>query len=367
MRTRIARIEVAVHEGSTSRPIQNARAAWRDRRGVRLSLFDESDRVGLGEASPLPGWSPDTFEAARDALLAFDVGRLGAFDLDRGIEEELARWSSTISSAIPSARFALETALLDLAGQAAKRPIHALLSPRQATALPIAALLESNDEKEAEAAIARGIRTLKKKMDGQRLDHDLDALITLRARLPKATSLRLDFNQSIADPASLFRLDRSMPELVEEPLPFDRLLRLERAPVPIALDESLAFDADEPRLTDLAERRMIAAIVLKPTMLGGFVRCLALARLAHRLGLGVVVTHLFDGPISYIAAIELAHAIGETRFAHGLSQHVGLDAWPAACLPAIERGEILPRSSAGLGLAFKTGEGDDAVDPRCRA
>jgi L-alanine-DL-glutamate epimerase-like enolase superfamily enzyme len=70
------------------------------------------------------------------------------------------------------------------------------------------------------------------------------------------------------------------------------------------------------------------------------------------MGLGVVVTHLFDGPIAMAAACELALALPKT-LACGLDVHDGLTAWPPCDVPQ-RRNDCLvsPNSTSGLGVCL---------------
>ena len=100
-----------------------------------------------------------------------------------------------------------------------------------------------------------------------------------------------------------------------------------RALVPVALDESL--QGGDSLVTSLLEAGVCQALVLKPMALGGILRCLHLARLAARHGVGVVVTHLFDGPVALAAATELALALPGRVLACGLDLHPGLGSGPS--------------------------------------
>lgn len=70
-----ARLQVA--RGRLPAGARNARAAWTERAALWLALEDEAGHVGYGEAAPLPGYSDETFEAARTALEAFAAALAG--------------------------------------------------------------------------------------------------------------------------------------------------------------------------------------------------------------------------------------------------------------------------------------------------
>lgn len=328
---RIARVHLRRVDGRLARPVATGRSVFDERCGLWFALQDAEGRLGQGEASPLPGYSPDTLEEAMDAL-----GRVeGPLDLDA---------LDGVTS--PSARFALETALLDLIGQMRGVPLRWLLGAApEPGPRPLCALALDLDG--ARAAVARGVGCLKLKI-GRDLDGELALLDALRRELGDGVQLRLDANGSLppADaPALLRELVRFRPELVEEPVA--ELDALDRSPVPLALDESLQR-ADRARLARLLGRGDVAALVLKPMALGGALRCLELARAARDAGAAAIVSHLLDGPLALRAAAELALALPAGP-AVGLDAHPGLGAWPALPLPMLGPAHVLPVALRGLG------------------
>jgi len=52
------------------RPIRTAQGTIAERRGLYLTLTDATGAEAVGEAAPLPGFSPDTLAEARAALEA---------------------------------------------------------------------------------------------------------------------------------------------------------------------------------------------------------------------------------------------------------------------------------------------------------
>src|SRR5262245_12902600 len=84
-----------------------------------LELTDDQGRTGLGEASPLAPFSSDNNVTCASALANIHA-RLAPLSLDVPPAEAIVRAIAPIAPAlamVPAARFALETALLDLLGQ----------------------------------------------------------------------------------------------------------------------------------------------------------------------------------------------------------------------------------------------------------
>lgn len=278
---------------------KNAKRLWTEREGRLLRLFAAGE-WGLGEASPLPGYSPDTLEEVEAALSALptDLG----LDLDHPLASA-AEISAPLAS-VPAARFAAETALLDLAARKLQIPAARLLGPERSGLRAVAELLAGP---EAVAVHRSGIAAVKIKIAG--LAEDLDLIRAVRAAAP-GLRVRLDANQLPLDAAFVRALEPLEIEFLEEPGTIP-----ESGP-PLALDESLRAPGGTARLEALAPR--LGAVVLKPAVLGGLAASLAWAERAARLGVPSVVSHLFDGPVAASALRALALALPPGGPAHGL-------------------------------------------------
>jgi L-alanine-DL-glutamate epimerase-like enolase superfamily enzyme len=242
-----------------------------------------------GEAAPLPGFGDD--------------------DLDRATAE-LAAWLDEPRAPLtsPSARYAVE----QLA-----RP------PGPAPALTAAVVVD--DPAAAAAAVAAGAPALKLKLDG----HDDRARVAaIRAAAPRA-ALHADANQiwplaevgdRLADLADLGLA------YVEEPAA--GLAARLRGPlaVPVALDESLADPERERWLPAALASGALAALVCKPTVLGGRAGLAPLWAAAQAAGVAVSVSHALEGPLALASHRALAAALAPTAL-HGLGPHPALAAW----------------------------------------
>jgi O-succinylbenzoate synthase len=369
--TRMRLVEQRFRFESEDRAVaRDARRSWSERTTLLVVLEDSEGRQGLGEAAPLPDYSPDSLDQARSALAPLAEAGLAAVELGApGSSRVLHDLSASIAT--PSARFALESALLDLWSRRSGEPAWALLARLRAeisgsdgpnvasfeNGRPVAALLPSGVEpalRHAEAAFARGIRSFKAKIGTQGAwSEELGMLRDVRERFPRAR-LRVDANQSLS-PAELAARLPALRELelewLEEPTP--RFPDGIESPlgVPVALDESLQTHTPDP---ESARRHGVRAYVLKPTTLGGFVRSFELADDARSAGLAVAVSHAYEGPVGFSALASLALSLGSGRPADGLDRHPGIA--DTTSLPAYdaEQGRIRTWSEPGFGLSLAT-------------
>lgn len=343
---RLRKLEVLRTEGHVG-DLRGAAAGQNRRAGLLVRVRDGDGCIGQGEASPLPGYSPDTLEECAEQLKSIDVTALsgsGDFPVGRWVENALT--GSAVAA--PAARFGFETALLDWLGQRLGVSVTALLAgPDAATRrVPLAALV--NDLPAARAAFARGIRTFKLKISPTTWRDDLHLARVLRKELGAAIALRFDANRGLSPTdatTKLRELAEFAPEFVEEPVPSQEFKHLTDSPVPLAADESLALPGAWPALAAVCR-----VLVLKPTLLGGLSACLALARDATSRGLAAVVTHTYDGPLALAAAAELAAALPGRVLACGLDRHNGLAAWPEVAIPQLGPDYVESAGRPGLGL-----------------
>jgi o-succinylbenzoate synthase len=348
-------------------PASDARHVWNERATLLVVVEDSEGGLGLGEAAPLPGYSPDSLDEAWSVLAPLTRSLLveGA----AVTASELRSATETIAS--PSARFALESALVDLWARRRGEPAWALLArlrdelfglneaptrPAE-TGCAVAALLPLGNKpalEHAERAFSHGVRCFKAKAGVPRAwSEELATLRALRRQYPDAR-LRVDANQSLS------------PEELWQRLPAFRELRLEwleeptahfpdgidwEVGVPLALDESLQAGAPDAAA---ARDHGVRAFVLKPTTLGGYLRSFALADAAARTGVAVVASHAYEGPLGFSAIAALSLALGADRPPDGLDRHAGVA--DAAVLPAFDTDQRRVRAwtEPGFGLALAT-------------
>ncbi len=324
--------------GGPTAPIENARHSWTERRGLLLVLEDAS----LGEATPLPEFGDDNLTRAREALETAAIGALLELRHPNDLAAELQRVAS------PSARFALETALLDRLARTREQPLADLLAGCRVTeSVPLAELggMLGMDQPHPRTG------AIKFKARGRDLVLEERALADLRSRLGSEIEIRLDLNGSLdLDPArrALEMYGRYDVRFVEEPVSGRRLLELGQTAVSWLADESLR---DGSLADELVNCEACAGVVLKPTLLGGLTRCLALGKLAKSRDKLALVSHTFEGPVALAAAAELALALSPEE-ACGLDRHTALDAFARCEIPVLTSTRIEPVHRQGIGIAW---------------
>lgn len=290
---------------SLARPLDTARGSI-DRREGLLVRVERGGESGVGEATPLPGWteSLDDCEAALDA-----AGR-------RAAEEDYrAALDALDARETPAARHGLDLALADARSRAAGEPLYRRLGGgRNVGCVPVNATVGdsgvADTVADAERAVADGFDCLKVKVGARSLADDCDRLEAIREACPEVT-LRADANGSWIPAVArraLERFDEYGVTYVEQPLPADDLANhadLRGGPVGVALDESLAEYGVERILADGAAD----VLVLKPMALGGPTRTRAAALRAREAGVGAVVTTTIDAVYARTAALHVAASL----------------------------------------------------------
>ncbi|ELZ53347.1 MULTISPECIES: mandelate racemase/muconate lactonizing enzyme family protein [Halorubrum] len=304
------------------RPLGTAHGEIRSRDGFVVAVERERDgspAAGLGEATPLPGWteSREACAAALDGLSDPDGDGTGPDRLDP--------LDALDPESTPAARHGVSLALAD----AAARESGARLADRladgagvdatPADAVPVNATVGDADPAEtaaeAERAAAEGFDCLKLKVGVRGVDADVERVRAVREAVGDGVALRVDANgawdretaRRALDVLAAFDL-----AYAEQPLPADDLEGLASlretgrgAGVPIAVDESLvARGIDAVLNADAAD-----VAVLKPMALGGPDRALAAALRARAAGVDPVVTTTIDAVVARTAAVHVAAAI----------------------------------------------------------
>lgn len=284
-------------------PLELASEVMEERTGWLVEVTDGNGRKGWGEIAPLPGMS--------------SAGEMATLDQWEGERVE----AGIIT---PSVRSGLDMALFNLGDPELMPPLLRGLSPRHDSLSVNALLIGTVDDmlRQERAAAREGYRTIKIKVGRQDIAEEVKLLHTINAHAGDDVQFRLDVNRAWS-PGDADRylsvLTEMNVEYVEEPFadPRASLAWSQGTGVPIALDESLRTIEPE-ELNTFAGLR---AVILKPTLLGGFCRCVAYAKAAQEIGAYPVISAMLESGVGIVSMARFAACLMDEDVAAGLDTY----------------------------------------------
>ena len=279
----------------TSRDVLNDRDVY----FVRVSS-ENSEFSGFGECAPIWGLSPESKPEVERTLSGWTELMTNPSDV------------ASVFLKISSIRFAVETALRDLASGGRMQPFDVDL--RQP--IPINGLVWMADApsmlRECREKIEAGFSTIKFKVGALNFDEEVNLLKTVRKEF--ATSdleIRLDANGAFLPheaPEKLSVLSDFNIHSIEQPLKagrWDAMAELvEKTPIPIALDEELIGVHDLADKQRMLETIRPHYIILKPTLHGSFSGCDEWISLAEKQGIGWWATSALESNVGLNAIAQ---------------------------------------------------------------
>jgi 2-succinyl-5-enolpyruvyl-6-hydroxy-3-cyclohexene-1-carboxylate synthase len=376
----------------------DAKRICAQRQGFILEMKSESNEVAIGEVSPLRGLHSESLEDARKQLSVLQSYLVATDDSGHlfssipaesvlSLRGELSSYLDKLAfdagaeRLLASVRFGLETAMLNVAAQAVRLPLHqalltyanmdSSLSPDSIKMVRVSGFVSRGSISKIREG-GRRYESLKVKVGYQNLMDDSNAMFNAFQYLGsnkggKSTKIRVDANRawndteamefaSALDGIELHAINKI--EFIEEPLlkHMDdndewslegQVESLERwfhhTGIMYALDESVSdlvqshegsIHSILPELEEAFKEgnRGCRAVVLKPALVG-VERSAQIARLVRsKLGLGVIFSSSFDSGIgltytAMLGALSDSHPSRSPPLAHGVGtfEQVGRD------------------------------------------
>ncbi len=341
-RGRIVDAEVVRSEVPLRKPLRGHDGVVRTRSVRVLRLRSDDGHHGLGEASAVTWLAPVRTDRAGSQLETL----VHTICTEKPSAEDLAA-SSFVRASATALRSAVTTALVDLearrSGLSVARLLGASADPcRVRVSALLGAAAPAAMASEASRLAARGFDCFKIKIGADPLELDVRRVRAVRAAIGPHASIRLDANGAwgVSEGArALERLAESAPELVEEPLRDAACVAELERPALVALDESIVKIGDLERAIGRGGFRVL---VLKLERVGGPLAAMAMAEVAARADIDVVVTDSIEGPVGRAAALHVAAAVaarsGKAAPAIGLGGLFFLDDGDAATAASDVRG-----------------------------
>lgn len=282
-------------------PLPLKRTRLKSRQGLILELKVNDDLNGVGylygEAAPLPDFSSESIDGACEQL-----GSIGTALIGQMVEPESFNsdeWAESMVS--PSVAFALESAIT----------LPALQTAADGTELPVAPLLTGSTTDMLGRILSWSAcwpETFKLKVGRGELKSDIYRVKQLLEELPEPACLRLDANRrwSLQQAVEFVnQIDAARISYIEEPVAERNDCRAfyQQTRMPFALDETLQNPDYE-----FAPETGLAAVIIKPTLVGGIRRCETLIHAARDAGVHTVISSSFESVLGVNVLSNLARA-----------------------------------------------------------
>jgi len=349
-------------------PIEHSLANNTHTNSLVIRLQDASGRTGYGEGVPRPYVTGETAEEAQAFIHRYTAQLvLGQrIEPDQALGWLMCNLAEADLDAAPAAACALETALLDLAGQALSQPVSRLMGGTQREEVTYGAVLPFTGSELFERLLqqTKALRMSEVKLKVGR-GNDLARLKRVREVLGSATSLRVDANACWTPVEAIAQIQAMAPfavEAVEQPVAARDtagLAAVKSKVGPLIL-------ADESCCTPVQARELIAARAvdgfnLRLSKCGGPARTMALCDLALQAGLRIQMGCQV-GELGLLSAMgrHLACTRGELTFLEGsLGKYYLQDDVILEDLSFAPGGMAQALSGPGLGVTVKP----EALEP----
>ncbi|MBK6965290.1 MAG: o-succinylbenzoate synthase [Bacteroidales bacterium] len=279
---------------------------------IILSDDDNPGNQGIGECSLMPGLSPDDRPDLEDKIS--DICRHMPDSLDES-QQSLADW--------PAVQAGIEMAFTDLENGGSR-----ILYPSGFTAgmasIPTHGLIWMGKPDEMQEQIERrineGHRVIKMKIGALNFDEELNLIRAMRSYYPaREISIRLDANGAFSPAEALSKLEKLAAfdiHSIEQPIRQGQYKAMadicRHSPIPVALDEELIGVRNPEAKRELLETIRPRHIVLKPSLLGGFMASQEWIELALELKVGWWINSALESNIGLNAIAQWTATLNNT-------------------------------------------------------
>lgn len=270
-------------------------------------------QVGLGEAGPLQGLSPEFEE---EGLAGFEKYIKSAnWEFFPETLEEIPLFISHLPLGYPSYKFAIEMATFDYI-QAKNGVYFDNEFSLGKMAIPINGLIWMGKpdfmEDQIEQKIAQGFTCLKLKIGAIDFDQELAILKNIRSQFPaNKLSIRVDANGAFTSHEAAHKLEK-LAQLdihsIEQPIRaglWNAMADLCKENIlPIALDEELIGLESEDQQNQLLDKIPANYIIIKPSLVGGFSASHDWIQVAEKRKMGWWITSALESNIGLQAIAQ---------------------------------------------------------------
>ncbi|XP_050226145.1 protein PHYLLO, chloroplastic isoform X2 [Mercurialis annua] len=315
---------------TTSAPVNHDSEDFH-KEGFILSLSLEDGSVGYGEVAPIEIHKENMLDVEEQLRYLLHVIRGTKLSIHLPLlKGSLSTWiwknfGIPENSIFPSVRLGLEMAIINAVAEMHGSSLLHIIQPwreneeaYEKSTVKICGLIDSNGTPTEVARIAsslveEGFSALKLKV-ARRVNPFQDAAVIqeIRKRVGRHIELRVDANRkwSYEEAIQFSSLVKDCDlQYIEEPVEDedDIIKYCEESGLPVALDETIDKHCENPlRMLVKYAHPGIVAVVIKPSVVGGFERAALIAEWAHQLGKMAVISAAFESGLGLSAYIQFS-------------------------------------------------------------
>jgi len=282
---------------------------------IKVSSKNFPGRSGYGEAGPLPKLSVDDVPDFESRLhqVSQEISNIPIPISEESILELL---ENAVPENLPSVRFALEVALLDLIHGGKKRIFPNAFFDHQ-SAVPINGLIWMGERNfmldQIKQKLEQGYHCIKMKIGSIDFDQECELLSYIRERYSAdQITLRVDANGAFSPEEAIGKLTQLAQfgiHSIEQPIRQGQKAAMKelcaQSPIPIALDEELIGVNGMREKARMLEKINPQYIILKPTLVGGIRSTREWISLAEEMQIGWWMTSALESNIGLNAIAQL--------------------------------------------------------------
>lgn len=322
---------------------------------VLVRIETDAGLIGWGEAASAPVMTGETLESIVTAVHYLAPALRGCDPAD--IHAAHVAMDGRMYGN-HGAKAAIEIALLDLAGKAASKPVHALLGDKKRGRMSLLGVVGGGDYegdlRDAEKKKAEGFAAYKIKVGIDTPERDAERTRAICQVLGKDLLISADANQGYSTDEALAyvrAVEGCGLDFFEQPVMADDLAGM----ATVAAATSIAIGADEGihSLEDIrrhAERKAARGVSLKAIKLGGLRKLTEAGRLCDSLRMSVNIScKTGESSIACAGALHVAAVIPDIAWGLTLT-HIGLADDVTAHPIATNKGHVESLDRPGLGV-----------------
>jgi L-alanine-DL-glutamate epimerase-like enolase superfamily enzyme len=322
---------------------------------LMVRIEDTDGVVGWGESASAPTMTGETPEGSVAAAKYMAVGLI-----DKEIEEIelIPNLLNQLIYGNEGAKSAVETALLDIAGQKLGKPLYALFGEKQRDRMPVLKLLSADEAAgETQAALNfadEGYIAFKVKVGVKGLERDIERSVDIRNALPSPMRISADANQGYGrEDAVKFAVAAGEMGLdfFEQPVHGKDLEGMkacaDATSIPIGADEGFHSQSDVIKYHEMGAAKGGS---LKPIKLGGPFEVMKTTKLMVSLNMHVNISgKMADTSIASTAIAHIGAVVPQVDWDVMMSTPFLADDVTDTPIEVID-GHIAPSDRPGLGI-----------------